>query len=384
MALGGRRRLDRALGRPLDPPRIFPRRWLSTADYVARSGSRWHPVRPSEPTTLPPARRFGSRTADFASALDPVIPDLGVLEAPEAFLVGARGWVISRDGDLLPESSFFGTRHVDEMRPALEQPRSVLRLKGTCISLATDSAIHNYGHFLLDSVGRVDLIERAGFALGDADHVYAAIPSRRVIALLERLGVPPERLVLAEKGVAVRADLTLVPSFPGARRNYPAWLVAFLRQRLGVPSAATGRRLYIPRTTHRLIANEEALVATLSQHGFEVFEPTAGEDPRKAFAEAAIVVGGHGAGLADLAFCRPGTAVLELLPETHAMPFFYTLAGSAGLEYGYLVGPAMPPANARAHPRKYDFRIDEAEFRVALDAMLAVSAAGTSQAPASG
>ena len=79
-----------------------------------------------------------------------------------------------------------------------------------------------------------------------------------------------------------------------------------------------------------------------------------------------MVVGGHGAGLADLAFCRPGTRVLELLPDSHPMPFFATLAGSGGLRYGYLLGEGIPPSE-RLPRSRWDYRVDPELFRSALE-----------------
>ena len=47
-----------------------------------------------------------------------------------------------------------------------------------------------------------------------------------------------------------------------------------------------------------------------------------------------------------------------------------TLAGSGDLRYGYLVGDAVPgPAGVRAF--QWDYNVDPAEFRAALEASLA-------------
>ena len=109
------------------------------------------------------------------------------------------------------------------------------------------------------------------------------------------------------------------------------------------------------------------MLPILDEFGFEVYRPGAtSEDPRRVFAEATVVAGGHGAGLTDLAFCRPGTAVLELFPDSHVRAYYWTLALSAGLRYGYLIGDAEP--GPKGNPSKYDYRIDPDEFRAALEA----------------
>jgi len=104
----------------------------------------------------------------------------------------------------------------------------------------------------------------------------------------------------------------------------------------------------------------------LVEHGFEVFEPTGAEDARHAFAEASVVVGGHGAGLSSVAFCHPGAAVLELLPDSHVMPFYATLSLAARLRYGYLMGEGIPVAGPVARST-WDFRVDPVVFREAIE-----------------
>ena len=344
---------------------VVPRRWLTSQEYARRFSARWYQVYGRTLIKRNPPICYGRRVADFQQRLDPEFPDLGILELEKAYLVGPHGWVVSREGYLLPDHSWYGA-HVAEMKIP-KGPFRVVRLNGVCLSLASDWASSNYGHFLLDGLSRFDLFKKAGFSLSDVDFFYCAFPDEHSRRLLLRLGIAPEKLVPATKGIAVQADVVLAPSFPGTRRNHSSWVVHFLR-RAFMPTPLTPElRLYIPRTTTRRIINEQILIQILNEHGFEVFDPPQYEEPLNYFARAAIVVGGHGAGLANLAFCRPGEKVLELIPSDSVFPFAYTLSESAGLRYGYLIGEstsATPPSNFGPSP--YDFRIDEEEFRDAL------------------
>jgi capsular polysaccharide biosynthesis protein len=363
-----RRLRDRALvrvGLRAAVVRVRSARWVSTSAYVARSGARWDLVRAAETPVRPAPIQFGPRAVDFASRME-AIPDLGVLHTSRVTVVGPGGLALTSDGRVLSDLSFW--HGFPEGLPATPEAR-VRRVRGLLVSLASDHATTNYGHYLMDALPRLDLLERAGVSLEDADHIYCGVPGRRAGRLLDELGVPGDRRIYAEPGVAIRADRTILPSYPGARRNYPAWVPEFLRERLGVPAGPPTRRLYVPRTTHRRISNIEELMPMLDEHGFEVFDAAGPEDPRHAFAEAAVVVGGHGAGLSDLAFCRPGAAVLELLSDSHPMPFYATLAGSAGLRYGYLLGQGLVPADRRPRTR-WDLHVDPDLFRTALEATL--------------
>ncbi len=329
---------------------------------AARPGYHWQVVRPAQvPDTAAPIQ-FGPRAADFASRAEP-IPDLGVLSAPGLTLVGPHGLVLTPAGELLADTSFWHGYPKGLPRiPATP----VRRVRGTLVSCMSDFATANFGHFLMDSLPRLSLLEGAGVSLADADHIYCGVPHPRVAHLLDELGVPRERRIYARRGEAIRADHVVVTSYPGGRRNYPPWVPDFLRERLGVEAGPATRRLYIPRAQRRRILNIDELMPILVEHGFEVFEPTGAEDARHAFAEASIVVGGHGAGLSSVAFCRPGAAVLELLPDSHAMPFYATLSLAARLRYGYLMGEGIPVAGPVARST-WDFRVDPVVFREAIE-----------------
>ena len=56
-------------------------------------------------------------------------------------------------------------------------------------------------------------------------------------------------------------------------------------------------------------------------------------DTQLLFKRAILVVGGHGAGLSNIAFCQPGTIVVEVQCDTVARPCFRNLAGKIGLRF---------------------------------------------------
>jgi hypothetical protein len=101
----------------------------------------------------------------------------------------------------------------------------------------------------------------------------------------------------------------------------------------------------------------------LNEAGFEIYDPSRHLDPWLDFSQATAVIGPHGAGLTDLAFCLPGTAVLELLPSDHVYPYYCSLSQAAGLRYGYLIGQSERQRSKRAFgPSPYDFVVNERQF----------------------
>ena len=343
----------------------IPRQTIGSQEYAERFGSRWHAAFPETGRVQrrPPVQ-YGSRAADFESAVDPV-PALGVLELTRGYVVGTEGWLVSREGQLLPDPTWYGTHTADLNRRLRGNrgSRQVVPLRGSALSLLTRSEDSNYAHFLLDGVGRLAVVAAAGIPMDRFDHVIASVPNEGCRRLLARAGVPLERLIDARKGAAFRPDVLFAPSFPGTRRNYLPWLVDFLRGTIPAPDGPGGRRLFIQRKHTRRVLNEAELLPILAGHGFELYDPLEHEDPPRDFAAASVVVGPHGAAMADLAFCRPGTSVLELIPEDHLMPYWYTLSEAGGLRYGYLIADAHRTALGSA---KSDLTVNVLDFRAAL------------------
>ncbi len=234
---------------------VVPRRSLKSQEYVRRFSGRWHQVYGRTTVDRKPPIRYGQRVADFEWMLESAFPDFGVLELENGYLVGRHGWVVSREGYLLPDHSWDGA-HVSDMEIP-NRSYTIVKLKGVCLSLASDWASYTYGHFLLHGLSRLDLFRRAGFALSDVDYFYLGAPDEHSRRMLVKLGVPPEKWIIATNDIAVQADVVLAASFPGTRWNYPSWAVDFLRRTFAPSPVTPELRLYIPRTTTRRIINEK-------------------------------------------------------------------------------------------------------------------------------
>lgn len=353
-------------------PRLRKRPWLPIDEYVRRFDAQWHPVEPAAPIQWTQPRRFGSRMIDFGNRLPFYSPEFGVLELHGGGVFGIHGRVIGLHGILLPELSWY-MGPSDNIRLPRRLP-TPLRLQGTCLSLLSDWSSRNYSHYLLDGLGRLGLFLKSGLSLSDVDYVCCPNPpSAAAATLLDRLAIPPEKRIMAAPDVLIYADVLFVPSFPAPSLVYQSWLPRFLRQAVGFNDGAPGtRRLYVTRRGFgRRPLAEDLLQRLLQDRHFEMYD--AGEYPTQPddFDYAAVVVGAHGAGLANLAFCRPGTKVLELIPTDNAHPFYFSLSVAGGLDYSYLAGLSTGTRSPNAFgPSPYDFEINPDEFEAALDELL--------------
>jgi capsular polysaccharide biosynthesis protein len=116
--------------------------------------------------------------------------------------------------------------------------------------------------------------------------------------------------------------------------------------------------------------NEAAIRDAMREHGIDVIDPESAPHPevRSWFADAELVIGPHGAGLADLVYCAPGTVVLELIPTGHPFPYWYAAAQAIGADHRYL---ACPSTTARGDddtgPSPHDSWCDIELLRHVLD-----------------
>lgn len=350
---------------------VVPWRSTGSAEYAAtHRDARWTVVHPAEHVVRQPPVRYGTRPSRLQERVVERFPDLGVLQLQDGYVAGRYGWIVSSDRHLLPDHAWHGEgvrrRRAQEAGGRILE---VVHLRGSALSLATYAGGANYAHFVLDSLPRIHLAEAAGAGPGTVDHVIANVINPGTRDLLRRLGVPPDRIVEPCDGVALRVDRLVAPTFPGVRRNYPPWVARYLHDGLA-PAGATGdRRLYIPRLQARRIRNIDEVMPVLRERGFETFDPATHPDPFAVFAEARAVVAVHGAALAALAACPPGAAVLELLPSEHQVPYYYTLADSAGLHYGHLVVDSLPD-QPDVRPDKVDVHVPPDELAAALDGTL--------------
>jgi capsular polysaccharide biosynthesis protein len=126
-------------------------------------------------------------------------------------------------------------------------------------------------------------------------------------------------------------------------------------------------RLYVTRSdaAWRRVANEDAVRDLLHAEGFTTIAcgKLSVVEQIKLFSRATHVVGAHGAGLANMMFCQPGSAVIEFAtPDPHHHWRCYrNLAHALDLRYGLVSAESTAPADAGFEERR------DADFVVDLD-----------------
>ena len=342
-------------------------------------GALWQVVEPGRELHWPTPVCAAGEPLDLLRWLATSHPDLGVVTLPGGVVHGRSGWAWTADGRLVEDVSW----HFDRVAQADAQVRlhshPTVALPGRVLSLLTDWGGENHAHLLYDSLPRLDLFERAGWATADIDTVL--VHERAVThGWCDELGLPRERCVVATPDVRYRCDELLAVSFPGTSKALMPWAADFLRDRLRAHPTTGGRRLYVPRTSSRRLRNDTEVEMLLAQHGYETVDPESAphREVRNWFASAEMVVGPHGAGLANTLHCAPGTVVLELVPTDHVFPYWYATAQAVGLRHRYLRctsdAERLPDGTGPSH---HDAWCDPVQLSAALTAAEAELAALT-------
>jgi capsular polysaccharide biosynthesis protein len=351
---------------------------LTLEDAASTSGGRCVTVRRPETIVRPPFVGFPEGLAPLEPATDTEIPRLAVAELPHGRVLGRSRALITGQNDLVWElSHYFGASHPRQHpvfgHPFPGEPHDVPGRLGVLASRG-DS---NHYHFLIDVLPRLGVLEQApDVEMPERWYVPATTPVQR--QLLDLMGIAPEQRIDSVEVPHVRAECLVVPGLPSVlKENNPPWVVEFLRSHLmkNIKSTAPPKDrhpVYVARTAgvnNRAVLNQPAVIRRLEQRGFEVVDPSRLTAARQieTFASATVIVGAHGAALANLVFARPGAAVVELFPAGGVLPDYWRLATSAGLTYRYLSSwPRSGSTSNRSKMLVSDIEVDIA----ALDALL--------------
>lgn len=214
------------------------------------------------------------------------------------------------------------------------------------VVIVSDASDGNYFHWLFDSLPRLYLLQTVGIDLDEISHigiVSGNLPFHTTT--LELLGIDTRKIIELRKSPHIKAKRLLVPSFPGISGRPPKWACEFLRIQFlphaRRPPANSSRWIYISRNhaKYRRVENELEIIHNLKALGFEVVNLEELSIPEQIglFATAEVIIAPHGAGLANLVFCQPGTKIIELFSSRYVNVCYWALSEQIGGEYYYLL-----------------------------------------------
>lgn len=294
---------------------------------------------------------------------------------------GSNMAVVSSDGYLIKELSFqwnrglVGVEHNVFLRQkGFSKPKEY---KGNVFSmLAGGGAITYYYHWIVDSLPKLLLLKEAGM-FNEIDHFlvpnYSADYHRETLSYF---GIKSHQVISSQTERHIKADNLIVSSYTRVDGHHPAWACNGLHDTFVKPdpSRKNDKLLYISRADakQRRVLNESELIAMLQKYGFEVHTMSSLSMAQKAelLNSAWLIVGPHGSGSVNFVLCKPGTKILDLLPDNCVAPFICDISGKRGLVYDYLLCPSDGDATNAVEGQKINLTVNVAEVEERIRTLL--------------
>lgn len=171
-----------------------------------------------------------------------------------------------------------------------------------------------------------------------------------------------EKLVLAPHPIRLKGNQ--VQSLPVQLK----WVGDQIKSGLNDIDSGFGNRIYISRedANRRHVVNEDEVMDTLSELGFERYEPgrLSLEDQIRLFANADVIVGPHGLAYTNLIYTN-NARLIEMFPENGATATYFVAAEELDIEYDCLECPAVERRkNIRPRDKDLHVPIDELRHKV--------------------
>ncbi|MDA8253030.1 MAG: glycosyltransferase family 61 protein, partial [Rhodospirillales bacterium] len=267
-----------------------------------------------------------------------------------ASVIGTEGLVL-HNGKLISDTvHYVPVWEEGVLAERVDLPRSVLfrrnvplpgrRLEGEHF-VGFVGAWRNHAHWLTDCVPRIYLYNRLKEISPTVRLLLPTFeeggPQWRTLQLL---GVDDSQITWLDVGQVVSAGTLWCA--PGIDLWRPPMLCRIAAEALsgGLPVRDGYERIYIRRPGGRRVANFAEIETPLRDRGFRVvsFEGMTLDEQISIMRGARHVIGEHGAGVANVMFCRPGARLLEMFNPFGAQPAHWSLASVCDVGYGYLIG----------------------------------------------
>ena len=237
-------------------------------------------------------------------------------------------------------------------------PRILKKLKGRVLSLLTGGGGNsNYWHWLYDVLPRLKICEKI-FNLNSID--YFLVPDIKLSFQKETLGIlniSKEKILTSEKYRHLKANEIITTAHPYMFTNdphsdaqkIPNWIMIWLKEKFLKENIKKdlkfSKRIYIDRSDSksnvahlRTVKNEQEIRKFLSVNGFDIIKLSdlSFSEQVVLFNNAEIIVGLHGSGFANIAFCNPQTKVIEFRNSSSG-PIIENIAKKINLNYKSII-----------------------------------------------
>ena len=209
----------------------------------------------------------------------------------------------------------------------------IKKYKGKVFSLVQGSSGNNYWHWLFDILPKMELLKKNNL-LDEIDYFYLPNKSKYTLDSLKIYGVKERKLINSLKNKHIEADEILAFEHIYFKKgiihdqfkNIPRWVYnllynKYLKYKKKIKSK---NKIFIDRSDSRFkhfqIQDQKQIIQYLKRKNFSIFKLSNLDfyEQIYLFNSSKIIVGPHGAGFANLVFCKPKTKVYEIITPDHS------------------------------------------------------------------
>lgn len=234
-------------------------------------------------------------------------------------------------------------------------PKFLKKLHGVTFSMLTGGGGNeNYFHWLFDVLPRIEILKKKFNIKKINFFLVPSIKKKFQLESLKILNIKKRNIISSKKYQHISSNKIIISDHPYRFsknktqdvENIPSWISLWLKKSfLKKNNKFKFKKIYIEREKikisrfSRSIINEERVKNFLQNNGFKCIklENYSITDQANIFNNADIVVGLHGAGFANLAFCKKKTKILEMKSVTTNNQI-KNIAKNNGLKYYELIG----------------------------------------------
>ena len=279
------------------------------------------------------------------------LKDIDVLTFNNGILFGDNGIVIDEYGSLIKEYSTYNKLSLNiwdaqRINPnVLEKAAFMIQLDYSIAVTTTQWSGINYYHWMFEELPRYYLLSKYKDEIDYYVSNYSL--TNYQYETLQLMNIKESKIIKSSNKYAIKATKLIVPYSPAYDSGYVStWVCDFLtdlfQPHLQLDSTKYNSKIYIARgnSLNRKVINEEEVINFLKNKNFEIIylEKYSVSEQANIFYNAEVIIGPHGAGLANLVFCRADTKVLEVFNPMYAPIMFWNICMNKGLKYYCAIG----------------------------------------------
>ena len=209
-------------------------------------------------------------------------------------------------------------------------PKLQHKLSGVVFSLVQGASGNNYWHWLFDLLPKIEILHRNNM-IQHINFFYVPNLNQYVIDTLKVYGISKIQLIDSQKFKHITAKKIIAIEniyfkngfFQKQFENIPKFLIVSLNNRFSkfISRKKYSKKIFIDRSDskfkHFQLTNNMEIISRLKQKNYSVVKLSKLNffEQISLFSNSKVIIGVHGAGFANLAFCKPRTKVYEILSK---------------------------------------------------------------------